>query len=254
MTDHIDRAPRRRKRTWWHSALGAGVLVLAIATLPLHRESLAQPPQAIDKERRAAIAQIEQMLAAVVPAPQAAIDQSAPAAMHAGPQTAEPALEEPGRNLPPATSAAPAVSQPFTPRPRGEGTVRKSPAARPRIPDIIEGAPVAKRDSDALANLSVESALRLLDARQAPFEVLALRLDARPPRVQLLRRGAAGPSITTGWLEVGDSPQSDWRVIDISPSGVVLLTPKGNPLSLHSPGEPSPSMDQQTRLPISSVR
>lgn len=121
-----------------------------------------------------------------------------------------------------------------------------------RIPEFIEGAQRAHRLGDPLGPLTIEPALRVFDMRAAPFQLLAIRLEPGPARVRLQWReeGAHGRPLS-GWLEVGDSPDTGWRVVSIRTNDVLLLSPMGNPVLLHpkSGGTSAESLNASGVLP-----
>ena len=111
-----------------------------------------------------------------------------------------------------------------------------------RIPDIIEGGWSPAKDSDALADLTVNARLRVLDGSGGPLRLLAVHLHDGDPRAQLQRRAASGANgADPGWYEVGASPLAGWRLLEVLPSDVLVLTPQGRPMRIHIESPPAPA-------------
>jgi hypothetical protein len=126
--------------------------------------------------------------------------------------------------------------------PRGGGQIRSFNA----IPDRIEGERAFRASQDALASVRISTSLGLWQGPQAPFQLLAIRTGPGPARVQLRHRDVQGPfSGMPGWFELGEAPIAGWRLVQIAPQGVVLLSPMGNLLHLGFDPEVLPDSDHR---------
>jgi hypothetical protein len=110
-------------------------------------------------------------------------------------------------------------------------------APRRPIPDRIEGTAPSRRDTDALVAVTIDSGLRLVDERDAPFRLSEVRNTPGAARAHFAPRdGNPSYPVPAGWLEVGESPINGWRIVRIESGAVVLLTPAGNPMRLRVAG------------------
>ena len=111
-----------------------------------------------------------------------------------------------------------------------------SPAAPPPIPDTIEGEAPPRTDGDALAQLQVAASLRMLDASNAPFELVRIRLSAGPRQAMLAPR-PSDPLHPAAWYDLGQSPAPNWTLTRIESDFVELMTPNANLVRLLRHGE-----------------
>jgi hypothetical protein len=248
-----DASRRSRLRSLARWAVGALALLAVLGALHRsHERSDAAPDDSL--ARRRAVAEAAGLLAAPVPsgvddargdlADATALDAPVSlaslrrfvrASVPAGTTGAIPALD-PAQPDAVAPGAGPQAF-PMRARPRPSAGTPSWPIAPPasagRIPDAIEGVASGRRDADALASLTIDAQVRMLDGQVAPFLAQAVKTAPQPARVQLRPRAPdARAQADGGWFEVGDAPAPGWRIVRIDERQVDLLTPLGNPVRL----------------------